>query len=189
MVLSNWPCGTYCAWNGSLSVFKTGNSATVTVENLCLRVSSLIFVSSAQAEGLCKPQEMTTRASCALCAERRKHERSSRLGRQFLCAQHRACTLGIFPRLDKENHTFSCPEDLLMVLSFFFSAVIHAAECAACLAWYTMRADPRDVQHGGASCCGLWDVRTRQRTREADLTKRRPILEPRAYGCIDGSKR
>ena len=36
----------------------------------------------------------------------------------------------IFPWLDKENETFSCPEDLLMVLSFFFSAVIRAAEYA-----------------------------------------------------------
>ena len=40
-----------------------------------------------------------------------------------------ACTLGVLPWLDKENQTFSCPEDVLMVLSFFFSAVIRAAEC------------------------------------------------------------
>ena len=91
-----------------------------------------------------------------------------------------ACTLGILPWLDKENWTFSCPEDVLMVLSFFVSAVIHAAEYAP-TAWRgaPMRVDPRDVHHGGASCDGLWDVRTRQRTREADLIKPRPILEPR----------
>ena len=41
-----------------------------------------------------------------------------------------ACTLGVLPWLDKENQTFSCPEDLVMVLSFFFSAVIRAAEYA-----------------------------------------------------------
>ena len=73
MMLSNWPCGTHCTWNGSLSVFRTRKSAAVTVENLFLRVSCLFFVSSAQAEGFCLPQEMTTRASSALCAQRRKH--------------------------------------------------------------------------------------------------------------------
>ena len=31
------------------------------------------------------------------------------------------------PRLDTENWTLSCPEDILMVLSFFFSAVIRSA--------------------------------------------------------------
>ena len=74
---------------------------------------------------------MTTRASCAVCAQRRKHERSSRLGGSSCVLNTGRARLEFFLGWTQRTG-LSRVLDVLMVLSFFFSAYAPTAWRAQC---------------------------------------------------------